>query len=73
LKPVFTFITTAPVELATVAGREEQSGSATLVAALQEGNGLGSGEGEPFPLLDRRCMVAYANDMEGWIRKHHLR
>jgi hypothetical protein len=69
-KPPFTVIAAAPVELATIAGGEEKSRSADLLATFQQGCDFGPGEGELFPLADRRRMVAYTNNMERGILRH---
>jgi hypothetical protein len=63
-KPGLEVYVTAPVELAAVASRKQDSGSAGLVLALKQGNGFGRGERESLALLHCGHMVADANDME---------
>ena len=54
----------APVELATVAGGQEQRGATCFALSSQQLAQLGRGEGELLAHADSGCMVAHANDME---------
>ena len=64
---------TIPVELAAIAGGEEQCGAAAFACPFQPRRHLGGREAELLPQLDAGCMVAYANDMEGRIDGHPQR
>jgi hypothetical protein len=69
-KPGLAILSPPPVELAAITGREKHCRHSLLPELLQRRGNLGRGEGEPLPLLNRGCMVAYTNDMEGWDRRH---
>jgi hypothetical protein len=72
MKPSGSIFGPAPVELASITGRQEQPRSVCLAELLEQHVGLRPGKCEPLALLNWNGMVAYTNDMKGEARRHTL-
>ena len=73
LKPGFSVLGTRPVELATIAGGEENSGHPLVSENFEDGHSFCRAKGKAFPNSDCRRMVAETNEMEGEILPHAQR
>ena len=63
-EPRLVVMVSRPVQLAAVAGGEQQRGSAGRMLVREHARQLLDGERELLANADRGRMVAYANDME---------
>jgi hypothetical protein len=59
-----------PIDLAAIAGGEEERGTVGRGLALEPCGDFSRGEGETLPQLDPGRMMAHANDMEGQVPEH---
>src|SRR5258705_7995511 len=69
-KPRLVVMWPRPVELASVAGEEQERGAASRVLMREQLVELGARERKRLANADGRRMVAYANDMEGDLAGH---
>ena len=70
MEPGFPVARARPIQLTPVAGRKKNGGYPVRLEQLQNCGSFRRAERKAFPDLDRRCMVAYTNEMEGKIVGH---